>query len=96
MTVAATSIKMPRDLKSRIERLAERSGETTHSFMLRALESQVEAAERYQEFLADGVRADEAMLRSGLGFAADDVHAYLGEKIGGTRVKRPKPVRWLK
>ena len=94
MAVAATSIKVPRSLKTRIERLARKAGETSHAFMLHALEGQVEAAERYQAFLRDGVRADEAMLRSGLGYAADDVHAYLEAKVAGRRARRPRPVRW--
>ena len=85
---------MPSGLKTRIERLAKRSGETSHAFMLRALEGQVEAAERYQAFLQDGISADEAMLRSGLGYAADDVHAYLQAKVAGHPARRPRPVRW--
>jgi predicted transcriptional regulator len=94
MTVAATSIKISSRLKSRIERLARTAGESSHAFMLRALEGQVEAAERYRAFLRDGVRADEAMLRSGLGYAAEDVHAYLEAKVAGRRARRPRPVRW--
>ncbi len=94
MSVAPTSIKIPRPLKAKIERLARKAGQTSHAFMLRALEGQAEAAERYQAFLADGIRADEAMLRSGLGFAADDVHAYLQAKIAGRRARSPRPLRW--
>ena len=94
MTLAATSIKIPRSLKTRIERLARSSGESSHAFMLRALEGQVEAAERYQAFLRDGIGTDEAMLRSGLGYAADDVHAYLEAKVAGRSMRRPRPVRW--
>ena len=94
MSIAATSIKIPRNLKTRIERLARNTGESSHAFMLRALAGQVEAAERYQAFLQDGVRADEAMLRSGLGYAAADVHAYLEAKVAGRRARRPRPVRW--
>lgn len=94
MTIAATSIKIPLRLKSKIERLARNTGESSHAFMLRALAGQVEAAERYQAFLRDGVRADEAMLRSGLGYAAEDVHAYLEAKVAGHRARRPRPVRW--
>jgi predicted transcriptional regulator len=94
VTVAATSIKIPRKLKSKIERLARRSGESSHAFMLRALQGQVEAAERYQVFVQEGIRADEAMLRSGLGYAADDVHAYLEAKVAGRRARRPRPVHW--
>jgi len=94
MPVSATSLKVPRKLKTRIDRLARRSGESSHAFMLRALEGQVEAAERYQAFLEEGLRADEAMQRSGLGYAADDVHTYLASIITGGKARRPKPVRW--
>lgn len=94
MSVAATSIKISSRLKSKIERLARSAGESSHAFMLRALEGQVEAAERYQAFLRDGLRADEAMLRSGMGYAADDVHAYLKAKVAGRRARKPGPVHW--
>ena len=92
--LATTSIKIPRRLKSKIKRLAKQSGQTAHAFMLHALEGQDEAAERYRAFLQDGVRAEEAMLRSGLGYEADGVHAYLEAKVAGRRACRPAPVRW--
>ena len=94
MPTVATSLKVPRRLKARIERLAKRAGESPHAFMVRALEGQVEAVERYQAFVADGMRADEAMQRSGVGYEADDVHAYLAAMVAGRRVRRPRPVRW--
>jgi predicted transcriptional regulator len=94
MTVAATSIKIPRGLKTKIERLARSAGESSHAFMLRALEGQVEAAQRYEAFVREGIQADEAMLRSGLGYAAEDVHAYLAAKVAGRRARKPRPVRW--
>lgn len=94
MPTTATSLKVPRQLKARIDRLSRRAGESAHAFMLRALEGQVEAAERYEAFLAEGVRADEAMQLSGLGYAAGDVHAYLEAKIAGRSRRRPKPARW--
>jgi predicted transcriptional regulator len=94
MRTTATRIRIPRHLKDRIDRLARKSGESSYAFMLRALKGQVEAAERYQEFLQDGVQADESMLRSGLGYAADDVHVYLEAKVACLRAHRPRPVRW--
>jgi predicted transcriptional regulator len=94
MSVTATSLKLPRRLKSRVERLARRAGESPHAFMVRALESQVEAAERYEAFLQEGMRADEAMQQTGLGYDADDVHAYLEARIRGRKTRRPKAVRW--
>lgn len=94
MSVAATSLKLPKRLKSRLDRLARRAGESPHAFMLRALESQVEAAERYQAFLDEGMQADEAMQSSGLGYEAADVHRYLAARIRGRDARRPRPVRW--
>ena len=96
MPVIATSLKVPPALKARIEKLSKRTGESAHAFMLRALEGRVEALERYQEFLDDGIRADEAMLRSGLGYAASEVHEYLQARIQDRATRRPKPVRWQK
>ena len=96
MPIAATSLKLPKRLKARIDRLSRRSGESAHAYMVRALEGHVTAEERYQAFLEDGVRSDEAMLRSGLGYAAEDVHAYVTGLAGGRAARRPKPVRWRK
>jgi predicted transcriptional regulator len=96
MSVTATSLKLPRRLKSRVERIARRSGESPHAFMLRALESQVEAMERYQAFLEDGMQADEAMQQTGVGYDANEVHAYLLAKVRGRKARRPKAKRWRK
>lgn len=94
MPIAATSLKLPKSLKTRIDRLSRRSGESAHAYMLRALEGHVEAEERYRAFLEDGRRADEAMQRSGRGYAAADVHAYLAARAEGRAARRPRPVRW--
>jgi predicted transcriptional regulator len=94
MAVSATSLKLPQRLKSRVERLARRAGESPHAFMIRALRSQVEAAERHEAFLEAGMRADEAMQQSGLGYEAEAVHKYLEAKVRGRKARRPKAVRW--
>ena len=94
MSVAATSLKLPKRLKSRVERLARRAGESPHAFMLRALESQIDAAERYEAFIAEGLRADEAMQHSGLGYEASAVHAYLRKRASGDKARRPRAKRW--
>ena len=96
MTVAATSLKLPKTLKSRITRLAKRAGESPHAFMLRLLESQVQAAERFEQFVADARQADQRMQDSGQGYAAADVHSHLKAKIAGRVATRPKPAQWRK
>ena len=94
MSLAATSLKLPKTLKSRITRLAKRAGESPHAFMLRLLEEQVQAAERFEQFLAEARQADERMQESGIGYAAADVHGYFEAKVTGRKAARPKPVQW--
>lgn len=62
--MAATSIKLPDDLKSRIAPLAEAAGISPHAWMLRALAAETDRAERRVEFLAEGMQR-LAMLRDG-------------------------------
>jgi predicted DNA-binding protein len=96
MSIAATSLKLPKTLKTRITRLAKRTGESPHSLMLRLLEEQVQATERFEQFLAEARQADQRMLEGGTGYAAADVHGYLEAKVRGRKATRPKPVQWRK
>jgi predicted transcriptional regulator len=89
-------LRLPQRLKSRVERVAKRSKESSHAFMVRAIEEQVLVEELHQQFLADAVRADEAMQESGTGYAARDVHAYLEARAAGQRWRQPRLVRWQK
>jgi predicted DNA-binding protein len=96
MPLAATSLKLPKTLKDRITRLAKRAGESPHAFMLRLLEEQVQATERFEQFLAEARQADERMQEGGIGYLAADVHEYLEAKVTGLKATRPKPVQWRK
>ncbi len=96
VSVAATSLKLPKALKSRITRLAKRAGESSHAFMLRLLEEQVQAEERFEAFAAEARQADRQMREAGLGYLASDVRDYLKARVVGARATRPKPVRWRK
>ena len=96
MAIAATSLKLPSTLKAELEKLARRTGETTHAVMVRALAEHVAAAKRYRSFLDDAARADAGMQQSGVGYAMQDVHNYVATKVRGEAVKRPKPVKWRK
>lgn len=94
MPPVATSLRLPKTLKSRIARLARRAGESPHALMLRLLETQVQAAERFEQFLADARVADREMQESGQGYAAADVHDYLRARSAGGKAARPKPAQW--
>jgi len=91
-----TSLRLPRRLKSSVERVARHSKESSHAFMVWAIEEQVRIEELHRQFLSDAARTDEAMQESGTGYAARDVHAYLEAKAAGRRVRKPRPIPWQK
>ena len=94
MSTVATSLKIPSELKTRIEKLAQKSGKTTHAFVLSALEEYVSRSELAEQFLEDAIAADDQMQRSGLGYDAREVHAYVTAKAQGQRARRPRVKRW--
>ena len=96
MPLVATSLKLPKALKSRITRLARRAGESPHALMLQLLEKQVQASERFEQFVADARQADQRMQESGQGYDAADVHGYLKSKIAGRKAAKPKSAQWRK
>ena len=96
MSTVATSLKLPPDLKRRIDELARVSGQSTHAFMLEALQAHVEDTEKHRRFVADALAADDEMERSGQGYAFDKARAYLEAKIAGRPATRPRKVSWRK
>jgi predicted transcriptional regulator len=61
--MATTTIRLPEDLKSRIVRLAEEAGTTTHGFILAAIAEKTEAAERRSSSIAEAKARYEAILQ---------------------------------
>ncbi|HTM20751.1 MAG TPA: ribbon-helix-helix protein, CopG family [Kofleriaceae bacterium] len=88
-----TTIKLPRELKTRIARLARKKGRTPHAFMVEALQRQIEREERMEEFVKEALDADRAIEAGGEVYAAEDVHAWLGRIAKGSPAARPKPWR---
>ena len=95
MAITATSLNLPPILKAELDKLARLSGETTHAVIIRALTEHVAAVNRYRRFLDAAARADAAMGESGVGYAMQDVHAYLAAKVRGEQVKRPRKTSGL-
>ncbi len=90
----ATSLKLPGALKSRVTAVAEAAGKTPHAFMIDAIEQETTRAERHDAFVAEALRAERELNRTGLHFAAEDVFRYMTARAGGKSVKRPRPKRW--
>lgn len=89
----STTLKLPRTLKTRIARLAKKSGRTSHAFMVDALERETKREERMEEFITEALTADRAIDAGGEVYAAADVHAWLGRLARGEAGTKPKPWR---
>ncbi|OYW38253.1 MAG: hypothetical protein B7Z35_07705 [Hydrogenophilales bacterium 12-61-10] len=90
----STTLKLPEPLKSRIAPLAEAAGKSPHAWMIEALEERVEQSEAYAAFMVEALEADREMSETGEGYAMEDVHQYLLNKLEGKPAKRPKPIKF--
>ena len=93
MALTITRLDLPAALKAELDRLARRSGESTHAIIVRALQEYVDEAMRRRGFLNDAQRANAAMLASGECFDAADVHEYILAKARGEKAVRPSPMK---
>jgi predicted transcriptional regulator len=96
MSTVATSLKLPARVKKRIEAVAKRTGLTPHAFMLQAIETELEAAERYRRFIDDALQAEKEMQASGKGIALEEARAYFDAMAQGKPAARPRPKAWRK
>ena len=94
--MSATTIKISPELRHRVALAAKKAGTTPHAFMVQAVERQTELAELRLSFVADALAAEKEVLRAGLAFRANDVHAYFEARLKGEKPRRPKATRWRK
>ena len=92
--MSTTSLKLPDDLKARAEAAARKRGTTVHAFMVEAVRTATSAAEQRARFVAGALAAREGMEKSGKGYVAEEVHAYLRAKLRGVKARRPKAKSW--
>lgn len=92
--MSTTSLKLTDELKQRAAAAAQSQGVTPHAFMVAAIESATTAAEQRASFVAEALAARSAMLDSGQGYDADEVHTYLQNRVSGKKSARPKAKPW--
>lgn len=92
--MATTSLKIPEELKQRTIHAAQQLGQSPHAFMLNAIERTVQASEQRASFVAEALAAEQEMLASGQGYAADEVHAYIKARVAGDNPERPEIKTW--
>jgi hypothetical protein len=92
--MSTTSLKLPEEVKELAITAAKHQGVTLHAFMVDAIRTAAAAAEKRAAFVADAVASRSETLKSGKGYSADDVHAYLRARAGGKVASRPKARSW--
>ncbi len=92
--MSTTSLKLPDVLKQRAAAAAQKQGVTPHAFMIQAIEQAATAAEQRARFMATAEGARKNLLKTGKGYVADEVHAYLRRRVSGQRSARPKAKSW--
>ena len=92
--MSTTSLKLSDELKQRAVAAAEMKGVSPHAFMVSAIEQAATAAEQRAGFVGEAQAAREQMLRTGKGYDADEVHAYLKARVAGKKAVKPKARSW--
>jgi len=92
--MSTTSLKLPDELKRRAAEAAQKQGMSPHAFMVNAIEQAATRAELRASFLADAQLARAEMLKTGKGYDADAVHAYLQARVAGKKPAKPKAGPW--
>ncbi|MFN4324261.1 MAG: CopG family ribbon-helix-helix protein [Azonexus sp.] len=92
--MSTTSLKLPDDLKQRAVNAAAQQGVSPHAFMISAIEQATRAEELRQDFINGATAARNEMLKSGTGYDADDVRAYMQARIAGQVPLRPVLKKW--
>jgi len=92
--MAATSLKLPEELKRRIERLASAAKKTPHAFMVEALAREAERSELRAQFADEAARSEEETQSSGKVFDLATTFDYLTARASGRKARPPKAHTW--
>jgi len=87
--MSVTTIRIPEDLKERIASAAERTGKTTHSFILEALVEKAEQEELRADFDAEADARFAQVVATGKTIPWADMRLYLADRVAGKPALRP-------
>jgi predicted transcriptional regulator len=92
--MAATSLKIPEQLKRRIERLAGAANKTPHAFMVDLLSQEANRAELRERFAEDAAVSEKEAMASGTAVPVAAAFDYLEARAAGKSVRRPRARAW--
>lgn len=86
-----TSLKLPAELKTQLEVVAQKAGLSVHAFMVQAIANSVRSVQLRESFAEDSVTALRDMKASGEGFELGDVREYFAQMSAHRKGQGPKP-----
>jgi len=96
IAMPAVTLKLPEDLKKRINDLAAASGKSPHAFMVDALTAQTAREELRRAFVASALEARQQVARYSQVMEAADVHKWLLARARGGKAARPRARKLVK
>jgi predicted transcriptional regulator len=87
--MTTTTIRLPQDLKARVAAAAERTGLTTHGFILQAIAEKADEADQRGALQALAGRRFEEIAASGQAIRWSELRAYLRARVAGRKPRRP-------
>ena len=90
---ATTTIRLPPELRARLQALSEQTGRSAHSLIVEAVERHADYEEQLQALIREALKADARIEETGEVYRAEDVHAWMQRLVKTPRAARPKPWR---
>ncbi len=90
---ATTTIRLPPELRARVEALARHSGRSAHSLIVEAVERHAAYEEQMRTLVREALDADKSIELTGEVYRKDDVHAWMQRLAKGKSGARPKAWR---
>ena len=91
--MSTTTIRLSKELKEKVVRVAERAGKTAHSFIVEAIAEKAEIEERRAAFFQSAEQRYAEIAASGKTVSWAEMRSYLERRLTGKRAVLPKPRR---
>ncbi len=89
--MSTTTIRLPDELKARVEKLAQARSSSSHALMLEAIAEVTDRLERQQDFEAEATRRLQDMQRTGEYLTLEDLRTYAKALARGEQPSKPSP-----
>lgn len=87
--MSTTTIRLPKDLKSRVAAAAERAGKTAHGFILEAIAEKTDREAQNADFLETAEKRYANIVASGKTIPWKKMRGYLEDRLADRPAARP-------